>query len=45
MTPLPKAPRGSCPILGSQMFFLSLRLRDLRLPLSPTFPEYFEPQS
>lgn len=36
-TPLLKAPRGSCPILGSEMLFLALRLRDLRLPLSTTF--------
>lgn len=38
LTPLLKAPHGSCPILGSEMFFLALRLRDLRLPLSTTFP-------
>lgn len=37
-TPLLKAPWGSCPIPGSEMFFLALRLRDLRLPLSTTFP-------
>lgn len=32
LTPLLQAPRGSCPILGCQMFFLALHLRDLRLP-------------
>lgn len=37
-TPLLKAPRGSCTILGSEMFFLALRLRDLCLPPSTTFP-------
>lgn len=38
LTPLLKAPHGSCPILGSEMFFLTLRLRDLRLLLSTAFP-------